>query len=92
MARLSDEELAAIEARVQEEADVARLLGELRELRRREAALLEIARGIAAIPNLPGKGGRSRCIACGRFADDHRPDCVREQARALLGITPPTSA
>lgn len=92
MERLTNQELAAIEARLQGDADIARLLIELRELRAREAALLEIARGIAAMPNLAGKGGRPRCIACGRFADDHRPDCVREQARELLGVTPSREA
>lgn len=100
MSRLSDEDLDAIEARLQQSTEglqisaqarteIAALLGEIRELREREAALLEIARSVAAMPNIHFKGKRNLCIACGRDADDHRPDCFREKARALLGITLP---
>lgn len=102
MARLSDEELAAIAARLaraedepqfiaQTRADVLTLLEEVRDLRERETALLEIARSVAAMPNIAFKGKRNLCIACGRDADDHRPDCFREKARTLLGITPHAS-
>ena len=100
MARLSDEQLAVIEARLarttedqqsaaQARSDAATLLEEIHVLREREAALLEVARSVAAMPNIHFKGIRNLCIACGRAADDHRPDCFRERARALLGVTPP---
>ncbi len=99
MARLTDEELATIEARLahvseehqlsgQVQTDIQSILDEAHALREREAALLEIARSVAAMPHV-ARGKRSLCVACGRDAENHRPDCFREKARALLGLQAP---
>src|SRR5579863_5177271 len=102
MARLSGEDLMQVETRLAQAAqelslttqtrtDIQSLLDEVHALREREAALLEIARAVAAMPHV-ARGGRSLCVACGRDAEHHRPDCFREKARKLLGLQAPPKA